>query len=173
MKHPLLIKQLIWLTMLFNVSAFAEHFVGQWHVFVHQKQVIAQTVDGHHKLQLIKDHNADVKVVLSLHNFQGFGTKHEVLEYHSPTYGLIRTVDYHHNDQQISLLSSYETKRFIANLKDIASHPLLLDENLAEYFNERKLTISFVDHKNSISLTQAKFSTIEIDEVLQKMEQLL
>ena len=168
-----LVTLMLLFTLLASPSTPAKHFVGQWHIYFENEQVIAQTIDGHHKLQLIRDNNNQVNVILSLHNFKGFGTKHEVMEYHSPTYGLIRTVDYYHDDNNIRLSTPYETQRFIENLKDIATHPLLLDENLAAYFNERKLTISFLDDDHTMTLTQAKFSTIEIDEVLQKMELLL
>lgn len=156
----------------FSIIAYpagAENFIGQWHIFKDQKHTIGQTIDGLNKLQIKVSADQQVTIIFFLNNFAGFGTENEVFEYGSPTYGNIRTVDYYLKQNQIILRSPYEVNRFIENLKDIATHPMLLESNLGTSFKDRKISLSYLSQAQQNTLSNAAFSTIEIDEVLQAL----
>ncbi|XQW85622.1 hypothetical protein ACOYR1_02495 [Thalassotalea piscium] len=147
----------------------ADEFIGQWHIFQDNNFTVAQTIDGLNTLQIRVNPEKTIEIVFSLHDFLGFGTKHEVFEYRSPTYGKIRTVDYYIEQNQVTLRTPYEVNRFIENLKDIATHPMLLDSNLGSSFKDRKISISYLSTEKKNALDHAAFSTIEIDEILQSL----
>ncbi|GHE91578.1 hypothetical protein [Thalassotalea profundi] len=159
---------IVWL-LISPRTALADKFIGQWHIIKNNKLTTAQTIDGLNKLQITVNTQQDVSIILTLHNFSGFGTKHEVFEYQSPTYGNVRTVDYYIKEDQITLSTPYEVNRFIENLKDIATHALILDDTLGSSFKERKINISYLSTEKKHILNRAAFSTIEIDEVLQSL----
>lgn len=150
--------------------ARADNFIGQWHIFKNQNDTIGQTIDGLNKLQIKVNADQQVTIIFFLNNFVGFGTENEVFEYRSPTYGNIRTVDYYLEQNQIILRRPYEVNRFIENLKDIATHPMLLDSNLGTSFKDRKINLSYLSKAQQNTLSSAAFSTIEIDEVLQALD---
>jgi hypothetical protein len=148
-------------------SANAEQYIGQWHLFTEDNMQVAQTLDGKHGLRIEFKQDNVTTIKITLNNFAGFGTENNWFEYSSPTYGRIRNADFAVIHQQVVISNPYEVHRLIENLKDIASHPIFMEDNLGNSFNERKFRVSFLASIDEKHLTTAAFSTIEIDEVLE------
>ncbi|MDO6426655.1 hypothetical protein Q4489_06495 [Thalassotalea sp. 1_MG-2023] len=153
----------------FFTTVSGEEFIGQWYVDNQHSQITAHTRDGDSQLHLDVHEGKVTAVRLYLPNFAHFGEVNAAFQYSSPKYGLIRTTTYHVDGEQVMLTDPFEIHSFVENLKDIATHLMFREHNLGNSFKDRKLTISYMDSSKKPKWRNAKFSTIEIDEVLQKL----
>ncbi|WP_286232956.1 hypothetical protein [Thalassotalea sediminis] len=160
------------LLIILLVSPFvmAEKFIGQWYVDNKQTYLTAHTRDGDSQLHLEARNGKVTKVKLVLPNFAHFGQEGAVFQYSSPTYGLIRTTSYLVKGEQVILTEPFEVHSFVENLLDISTHLMFNQDNLGNSFKDRKITISYLDGAKRPKWRHAKFSTIEIDEVLASLK---
>ncbi|WP_286272239.1 hypothetical protein [Thalassotalea hakodatensis] len=153
----------------FFTEVSAEEFIGQWYIADKSSSLTAHTRDGDNQLHLDVQEGKVTAVRLYLPNFAHFGEVNAAFQYSSPKYGLIRTTTYKIDGEQVLLTDAFEIHSFVENLKDIATHLMFREHNLGNSFKNRKLTISYMDTSKKPKWRHAKFSTIEIDEVLQKL----
>lgn len=163
---------LIWLvfsSMFFSTTNYADEFVGQWHLYSANNQLVAQTIDGNNTLRIKVDKNQTVTIVFILNGFANFANRDNIFEYSSPTYGLIRTENFVVDQHKILIENHYEVNRFIENLKDISSHLMFKQHNMGNSFKDRKISITYLNKNIKPTIKRTAFSTIEIDEVLEKL----
>ncbi len=163
---------IVWLilsSIFFNVKTYADEFIGQWHLFSINEHLIAQTIDGHNILRIEVSEKQEVSVVFILNDFVSFANQEHIFEYSSPTYGRIRTDNYLVEQQRVLIKNHYEVNRFIENLKDISSHIMFSQENFGNSFKDRKITITYLDTSAVPTFKRTAFSTVEIDQVLEKL----
>ena len=160
---------LIFSTFFFSTTTYADEFIGQWHLFTNNNQLVAQTIDGHNALRIEVAKNQDITIVFILNDFAHFANQEHVFEYSSPTYGLIRTEHFVVEQHKVVIKNHYEVNRFIENLKDISSHVMFKQNNMGTSFKDRKISITYLNKNIRPTIKRTAFSTIEIDEVLEKL----
>ena len=162
-------KLLIIILLTFATSLKAEHFIGQWYLTVDAHKQVAATRDGDSQLHLEVVGGKVVAVRLVLAKFSSFGEQQSVLQYSSPVYGLIRTTKFNVENGEVLLTDPFEIHSFVENLKHIATHFMWTEDNFGNSFKDRKLTIAYIAQGRLATWQQSRFSTVEIDEVLEKL----
>lgn len=152
--------------LLICTKVSAEQFIGQWYIDSQEAQLTAHTRDGDSQLRLDAYKGKVTAIRLYLPDFAHFGDVNAAFQYSSPKYGLIRTTTYQVHGEQVILTDPFEIHSFVENLKDIATHLMFRDNTFGNSFKNRKLTIAYMDTSKHAKWRHAKFSTIEIDEVL-------